>query len=39
MKATGQWYGPKREKGKKERDLEYAEHLLHASQGMILHII
>lgn len=38
MKATGELSGPKQEKGRKESDLEYAEHLLHARKGMILYI-
>lgn len=39
MKATGEWSGPKKEEGRKESDLEYAEHVFHARHGMILYNI
>lgn len=39
MKATGGFSGPKKEEGRKESNLEYAEHLLHAKYGIILNII
>ena len=39
MKATGEWSGPKKEKERKESDVEYAERLFHVRHGMILYII
>lgn len=39
MKVIGEWFGFKKEEGRKESDLEYVEYVFYVRYGMIFYNI